>query len=235
MTAQQISLRPFPPSASGAAPALRAVSTTRPRGRPGRRTPRSPRACRPPRRRSRTESTRRRGHLGGAEHPARPRDTARWSWCALGDRGQARGGADLGGIGAGSQSVRAEPASGAAPVSMRTNSIVRYPWTRGDARRRRGDPSSGPTPYGFAVAADGTLVVTEAFGAQVGRAPRRRTARRAGAAPLALGGERAQRDLLAVITPDGRYAYTTNFADGACPAGPSRPTASWPSRTPPPG
>ena len=31
-------------------------------------------------------------------------------------------------------------------------------------------PSSGPTPYGFAFANDGTLVVTEAFGAQKGKA-----------------------------------------------------------------
>jgi hypothetical protein len=30
--------------------------------------------------------------------------------------------------------------------------------------------SSGPTPYGFAFAPDGTLVVTEAFGAQRGKA-----------------------------------------------------------------
>jgi hypothetical protein len=30
--------------------------------------------------------------------------------------------------------------------------------------------SSGPTPYGFAFAPDGTLIVTEAFGAQTGKA-----------------------------------------------------------------
>ena len=39
--------------------------------------------------------------------------------------------------------------------------------------------SSGPTPYGFAFAPDGTLIVTEAFGAQRGRPPRPRTHRRA--------------------------------------------------------
>ena len=77
--------------------------------------------------------------------------------------------------------------------------------------------SLGATPYGFAISSNGTLVVTEAFRAEKGAA--------------AASSYRVDGDVLtpstasvgngrseicwAVITGDGRYAFTTNFADGA--------------------
>lgn len=98
-----------------------------------------------------------------------------------------------------------------------TDAIVQYPV---DDAGRLGEakvaPSSGPTPYGFAFAGD-TLVVTEAFGAQTGKAA---------ASSYRLGGETVlpvsrsvgngrSEICWAVVTSDGRYAFTTNFADGA--------------------
>jgi 6-phosphogluconolactonase len=78
-------------------------------------------------------------------------------------------------------------------------------------------PSSGPTPYGFAFAGDGTLVVTEAFRAEKGAAAAS-SYRLDGAsvAPVSrsIGNGRSE-ICWAVATPDGRYAFTTNFADGA--------------------
>lgn len=78
-------------------------------------------------------------------------------------------------------------------------------------------PSSGPTPYGFALTSGGTLVVTEAFGAQVGAAAAS-SYRVAGATitPVtpSVGNGRSE-ICWAVVTPDDRYAFTTNFADGA--------------------
>ncbi|MGH3066218.1 MAG: lactonase family protein, partial [Gaiellaceae bacterium] len=81
----------------------------------------------------------------------------------------------------------------------------------------RVQPSSGPTPYGFAFTKRGALVVTEAFGAQMGKA--------AASSYLLSGGrtEPVSRSVAngrseicwAVITNDDRYAFTTNFADGA--------------------
>jgi 6-phosphogluconolactonase len=77
--------------------------------------------------------------------------------------------------------------------------------------------SSGATPYGFAVRADGVLVVTEAAGAQVGKAS---------ASSYKLG-EPAQLTSLsgavgstrsevcwAAISKDGRTVFVTNFGDG---------------------
>jgi 6-phosphogluconolactonase (cycloisomerase 2 family) len=99
-----------------------------------------------------------------------------------------------------------------------TDSIVSYD-VRPDGllAGERIHASSGPTPYGFAFSGDETLVVTEAFGAQVGKAaassyrledgsftPRTRS----------LGNGRSE-ICWAVVTHDGRYAFTTNFADGA--------------------
>lgn len=99
-----------------------------------------------------------------------------------------------------------------------TDSIVTFPVEKSGAL---GDPtthaSSGPTPYGFAITSGGTLVVTEAFGAQVGKAA---------ASSYVLDGDAVEpvtRSLgngrseicWAVVTSDDRYAFTTNFADGA--------------------
>ena len=98
-----------------------------------------------------------------------------------------------------------------------TNAIVQMPvddsGRLGEARISR---SSGPTPYGFAFAGD-TLVVTEAFGAQTGKAAA--SSYRLGAASAtpvsrSIGNGRSE-ICWAVVTNDGRYAFTTNFADGA--------------------
>ncbi len=77
--------------------------------------------------------------------------------------------------------------------------------------------SQGATPYGFAISSSGALVVTEAFRAEKGAA--------------AASSYRVEGDVItpvtasvgngrseicwAVITNDGRFAFTTNFADGA--------------------
>ena len=64
------------------------------------------------------------------------------------------------------------PDGAVAVVTQRgTNSIVAFAVdASGLLLEPREIPSSGPTPYGFAFAAGGTLVVTEAFGAQIGKA-----------------------------------------------------------------
>jgi 6-phosphogluconolactonase len=77
--------------------------------------------------------------------------------------------------------------------------------------------SSGPTPYGFAVTVNGTLVVTEAFRAEKAAAAASSYAV-AGTeitpVTTSLGNGRSE-ICWAVATPDGRHAFTTNFADGA--------------------
>jgi 6-phosphogluconolactonase (cycloisomerase 2 family) len=78
-------------------------------------------------------------------------------------------------------------------------------------------PSSGPTPYGFAATPSGVLVVTEAFGARVGEAAAS-TYRLAGGRfePVSRSVHNGRSEICwAVATPDGRFAFTTNFADGA--------------------
>jgi 6-phosphogluconolactonase len=99
-----------------------------------------------------------------------------------------------------------------------TDSIALYPV---DDSGQLGEPveqsSSGPTPYGFAFGNDGTLVVTEAFGAQKGKAAASTYLVRSGsitAVSRSVGNGRSE-ICWAVVTSDGRYAFTTNFADGA--------------------
>jgi 6-phosphogluconolactonase len=77
--------------------------------------------------------------------------------------------------------------------------------------------SSGPTPYGFAISSDGTLVVTEAFRAEKGAAASS-SYRVDGASvtPVTASAGNGRSEICwAVITTDGRFAFTTNFADGA--------------------
>jgi 6-phosphogluconolactonase len=77
-------------------------------------------------------------------------------------------------------------------------------------------PSSGPTPYGFAFAGD-SLIVTEAFRAETGKAAAS-SYRLTGASldPVTRSAGNGRSEICwAVTTPDGRYAFTTNFADGA--------------------
>ena len=77
--------------------------------------------------------------------------------------------------------------------------------------------SEGPTPYGFAFTSGGTLVVTEAFGAQKGAAAASSYALVEGslvARTSSVGNGRSE-ICWGVITPDDRFAFTTNFADSA--------------------
>jgi len=77
--------------------------------------------------------------------------------------------------------------------------------------------SSGPTPYGFAITAGGTLVVTEAFGAQKGAAAASSySVDGATVTPVTMSVGNGRSEICwAVVTGDGRHAFTTNFADGA--------------------
>jgi 6-phosphogluconolactonase len=98
------------------------------------------------------------------------------------------------------------------------NALFVYPV---DGEGRLGEPqstpSAGPTPYGFAFAAGGTLVVTEAFGAAKGKAAAssyRLGGRGVASVTESVGNGRSE-ICWAVASPDGRYVFTTNFADGA--------------------
>jgi 6-phosphogluconolactonase len=99
-----------------------------------------------------------------------------------------------------------------------TDSIVTYAVTAdGTFGASREIASQGPTPYGFAFTSGGVLVVTEAFRAQKGAA--------AASAYAIVDGELMVRTssvgngrseiCWAVVTPDDRFAFATNFADGA--------------------
>jgi 6-phosphogluconolactonase (cycloisomerase 2 family) len=77
--------------------------------------------------------------------------------------------------------------------------------------------SRGPTPYGFAFTSGGTLVVTEAFRAEKGAAAASSYAMVDGSLEprtASVGNGRSE-ICWAVVTPDDRFAFTTNFADGA--------------------
>ena len=109
------------------------------------------------------------------------------------------------------------PDGSALVVTNRGTDSLTIPGGRGRAARRPARlPSSGPTPYGFAFAGD-TLVVTEAFGAQVGKAAAssyRLSRPRSKPVTRSAGNGRSE-ICWAVTTPDCRWAFTTNFADGA--------------------
>jgi 6-phosphogluconolactonase len=99
-----------------------------------------------------------------------------------------------------------------------TDSIVVYP-VQADGSLGPPDvhPSAGPTPYGFAFTRGGTLVVTEAFGAQTGKAAASSYALENGSIATvtsSVGNGRSE-ICWAVVSSDDRYAFTTNFADGA--------------------
>jgi YVTN family beta-propeller protein len=99
-----------------------------------------------------------------------------------------------------------------------TDSIVAYSV---DADGLLGEPkvspSSGPTPYGFAISGNGTLVVTEAFRAEKGAAAASSYSVMGDAvSPITASVGNGRSEICwAVITPDDRFAFTTNFADGA--------------------
>jgi 6-phosphogluconolactonase len=99
-----------------------------------------------------------------------------------------------------------------------TDSIATYEVGRdGTLGMPRVVASAGPTPYGFAISKAGALVVTEAFRAQKGAAAASSYLIDGGGASLvtsSIGNGRSE-ICWAAITPDGRFAFTTNFADGA--------------------
>jgi 6-phosphogluconolactonase (cycloisomerase 2 family) len=99
-----------------------------------------------------------------------------------------------------------------------TDGIACYPVNDdGSLADRHTRPSSGPTPYGFAFAGGEALVVTEAFGAQQGKAAVSSYLLRDGdiePASRSIGNGRSE-ICWATVTKDGRYAFTTNFADSA--------------------
>jgi 6-phosphogluconolactonase len=77
--------------------------------------------------------------------------------------------------------------------------------------------SQGPTPYGFGFTSGGTLVVTEAFRAEKGAAAASSYVMIDGLLEprsASVGNGRSE-ICWAVVTPDDRFAFTTNFADGA--------------------
>jgi 6-phosphogluconolactonase len=98
-----------------------------------------------------------------------------------------------------------------------TNAIAFYPV---DAAGRLGEPrvepSSGPTPYGFDFTSRGVLVVTEAFGAQPGKAAVSSYMIGEDVVPVSRSVPNGRSEICwAVVTGDDRYAFTTNFGDGA--------------------
>jgi 6-phosphogluconolactonase len=99
-----------------------------------------------------------------------------------------------------------------------TDSIVTYPvGADGLLGTSSAHPSSGRTPYGFAFTSGGTLVVTEAFGAQTGKAAASSYLLDNGSVESVTRSAANGRSEIcwAVVSKDDRYAFTTNFADGA--------------------
>src|ERR1700761_2356562 len=77
--------------------------------------------------------------------------------------------------------------------------------------------SSGQTPYGFGLTADGSLIVSEAFGGAAGAAAASSYAvSGAGELTLVSGsvGDTRSEVCWVVLTKDDRFAYVTNFGDG---------------------
>ena len=99
-----------------------------------------------------------------------------------------------------------------------TDSISAFPvQPDGSLGTIRTVPSSGPTPYGFAITSGGVLVVTEAFRAEKGAAAASSySVKGATVTPVTKSVANGRSEICwAVVTPDDRFAFTTNFADGA--------------------
>ena len=98
-----------------------------------------------------------------------------------------------------------------------TNSISSYVIDdRGFADGPTTIKSSGQTPYGFGFT-NGSLIVTEAFGGEIGKAAASSYAiSGAGELTLVSGSVRDTHSEVcwAVVTNDGRFAFVTNFGDG---------------------
>ena len=77
--------------------------------------------------------------------------------------------------------------------------------------------SSGQTPYGFGLTADGSLIVSEAFGGATGAAATSSYAvSGAGELTMVSGsiGDTRSEVCWVALTKDDRFAYVTNFGDG---------------------
>lgn len=77
--------------------------------------------------------------------------------------------------------------------------------------------SAGATPYGFDFTPDGTVIVTEAAGAEVGRASASsyRLNGRGELVPVSGAVPNTRSEVCwAVVSADGRFVFVTNFADG---------------------
>jgi len=99
-----------------------------------------------------------------------------------------------------------------------TNSISSYAVDdRGYADGPTTIPSAGQTPYGFGFTDGGALVVTEAFGGDIGKAAASSYAIAAPGKLEPVSGSVADTRsevCWAAATPDGRFVYVTNFGDG---------------------
>jgi 6-phosphogluconolactonase len=79
------------------------------------------------------------------------------------------------------------------------------------------NPSSGATPYGFDFTPSGTVIVTEAAGAEVGKASASSYALNGGGELVPVSGAiRSSRSEVcwAVVSRDARTVFVTNFGDG---------------------
>jgi 6-phosphogluconolactonase len=98
-----------------------------------------------------------------------------------------------------------------------TNSISSFTVDdRGYADGRATIPSSGATPYGFDFA-NGSVVVTEAFGGEIGKAAASSysLAEPGRLAPVSASVADTRSEVCwAATTRDGRFVYVTNFGDG---------------------
>jgi 6-phosphogluconolactonase len=99
-----------------------------------------------------------------------------------------------------------------------TDSIITFAvGSAGQLGEMQVTPSAGATPYGFAFTSGGALVVTEAFRAGKGEAAASSYIVReggVGSVTPSVGNGRSE-ICWAVVTADDRFAFTTNFADGA--------------------
>ena len=111
------------------------------------------------------------------------------------------------------------PSGGALIATERgTNSISSYVLDqRGYAQGPATIKSSGQTPYGFGLTADGSLIVSEAFGGATGAAATSSYAvSGAGELTMVSGsvGDTRSEVCWVALTKDDRFAYVTNFGDG---------------------
>jgi 6-phosphogluconolactonase len=99
-----------------------------------------------------------------------------------------------------------------------TNTISSYLIDkRGYAQNPATIKSSGQTPYGFALTADGSLIVSEAFGGATGAAAASSyTVSGPGEITMVSGsvGDTRTEVCWVALTKDDRFAYVTNFGDG---------------------